>query len=1211
MTSILNLGPEGQVNTYTTDQQRASQMTVLSDGSYVIVWESYGQDDTNPYSGSPYGIYAQRFSAAGVKLGAETLVNHDVVSTQSMPHVTALTGGGYVVVWDTKYGLDGSSFGIDMQAYSNNGVKIGVETRVNTTTANDQIIPSISALADGSFVVCWESKVQDYTDTYGVYLQHFNAAGAPIGGELRANTTVIGNQTEGVIAGLNDNGWVVAWTSEDQDGSGTGIYAQRYSSNGAKSGTEFRVNTTTTYNQSEAAIAVLADGTYIITWSNETVAGTTDIYMQRFNTAPLTFHNYGAETLVNTTTDHTQGNASIAALSDGGYVIAWESYGQDNPADAWTGGVYLQRYDALGHALGNETLVNTTTAASQAEPSVVATSGGGFRISWTSIDQDGSMAGVFHRDYGPAASLAGGQQVIGTFGDDVMDGGTGGDLMWGGYGNDTYTIDNFFDIAFEKANEGTDVVWSSVDHTLEANVENMLLTAAVTGTGNALDNVITGNSGFNTLIGLDGNDTLDGGTGLDNLFGGPGNDTYALDDAGDVASEETIAGTDDGGTDTVRVGFSYTLGAHIENLVLMGAGNVDGTGNELNNTVTGNSGNNNLNGGTGADSLIGGDGNDVYYVDDTTDLVVEAPGGGTDTVISSLAFYQLTANVENLVLAGTGNLQGEGNSLDNVLTGNSGNNALDGDIGADIMDGGAGDDAYTVDNAGDLVVEAAGNGTDFVNSYVTYNMAGADTEFLTLMGTDALNGYGNYLGNHIYGNSGSNTLTGGGGDDFLDGGLGTDTMLGGAGNDVFTVDNAGDIVTEYVGEGLDAVGSLISYSLSNNVENLILVGTGSNLTGTGNALDNFIASYTGGNDTLDGGAGVDILSGGLGNDTYIIDNAGDVVVENAGEGTDTVQTTLNYVLGVNIENLTLTGASNRNGNGNALDNVLIGNTGNNILKGLDGNDTLDGGIGTDSLYGGLGNDTFIVDNAGDVVVESAGQGIDTVRTALSYVLVANVENLTLTGSGSVNGTGNGLDNILIGNSGVNLLNGGTGNDTLDGGAGVDTLTGGLGNDTFIVDNAGDVVAENAGEGTDTVQTTLNYVLGANLENLTLTGALNRNGNGNALDNVLTGNTGNNILKGLDGNDTVNGGAGSDSLYGGLGADTFLFGSGSGSDTVADFSAAQNDMFNVNAYTHGTAFGGGTTITSDGLGNTIINLGGGNIVTVMGASVSNVTAHMVW
>ncbi len=223
------------------------------------------------------------------------------------------------------------------------------------------------------------------------------------------------------------------------------------------------------------------------------------------------------------------------------------------------------------------------------------------------------------------------------------------------------------------------------------------------------------------------------------------------------------------------------------------------------------------------------------------------------------------------------------------------------------------------------------------------------------------------------------------------------------------------------------------------------------------------------NDRLDGAGGADTLVGGAGDDTYIVGNALDVVVENANEGSDFVQSSVTYTLSANVENLILTGTAAIKGTGNENNNTLIGNGAAN---------TLNGGAGADTLVGDAGNDTYIVDNALDIVVENANEGTDTVQASVSYILAANVENLTLTGTDAVNGIGAGLNNVLIGNAAAN---------TLDGGAGADTMAGG-GGDTYIVDNVLDVVAENANEGIDTVQSSVTYALGDNVENLTLTGA---------------------------------------------------------------------------------------------------------------------------
>lgn len=298
-----------------------------------------------------------------------------------------------------------------------------------------------------------------------------------------------------------------------------------------------------------------------------------------------------------------------------------------------------------------------------------------------------------------------------------------------------------------------------------------------------------------------------------------------------------------------------------------------------------------------------------------------------------------------------------------------------------------------------------------------------------------------------------------------------------------------------------------------------------------------------GNDRINGGAGADIMKGGLGDDTYVVDNVGDKVVENAGGGTDTVEASISYVLPNNVERLVLTGLSNLEGKGNSLANTLVGNDGDNLLNGLGGADT---------MIGGKGNDTYVVDNIGDVIIELGAQGTDTVRSAVSYTLSANVENLTLTGTSSSSGTGNALDNTLTGNSGDNMI---------DGGPGADTMVGGKGNDIYVRDNAGDRIVEAAAEGTDLVLSFVNYVLAANVENLTLVGEAAINGTGNSLANVMIGNAAANRIEG---------GAGDDRMTGGGGNDVFVFKTGCGKDIITDFDAGPGDG-DVLELSMGTAF----------------------------------------
>jgi Ca2+-binding RTX toxin-like protein len=305
-----------------------------------------------------------------------------------------------------------------------------------------------------------------------------------------------------------------------------------------------------------------------------------------------------------------------------------------------------------------------------------------------------------------------------------------------------------------------------------------------------------------------------------------------------------------------------------------------------------------------------------------------------------------------------------------------------------------------------------------------------------------------------------------------------------------------------------------------------------------------------GDDTLNGMGGADTMIGGLGTDHFYVDDAGDQVIENAGEGTDWVHTAASYVLGANVENLFLTGTANINGTGNALNNVITGNSGNNVLTGGAGGDTLSGGLGADTMDGGTGDDYFVVDNAGDGVVEQGGGGTDWVQSSISYTLPAFVENLILTGSAQLAGVGNELNNSITGNIAANDLSGGAGNDTLNGGIGDDTMRGGTGNDIFVVDNAGDDVIELSGEGIDTVHAALSYTLAANVEYLQLTGTANINGTGNAGINAISGNSGNNVLDGGAGGDTMYGGDGNDVyIVNELGDQAIEFHAGGGTDHV--------------------------------------------------------------
>jgi len=473
-------------------------------------------------------------------------------------------------------------------------------------------------------------------------------------------------------------------------------------------------------------------------------------------------------------------------------------------------------------------------------------------------------------------------------------------------------------------------------------------------------------------------------------------------------------------------------------------------------------------------------------------------------------------------------------------------------------------------------------GTDFGTETVLLGLDNIPP--MTIEGTDgnddglsALDLAGANSDDFIRGHGGSDLLTGRGGNDWLDGGDGIDTMIGGLGNDIYTVNRAEEAPVELAGEGTDEIRtSLGVYSLGGfpNIENLTGTGAlGQELTGN-NA-----------NNRIDGGLGADTMIGGTGNDTYVVDNVGDVVTENVGEGTDTVLSSISYTLGSTIENLTLTAGAPISGRGNPLANIIIGNDAANLLQGGAGNDTLNGGLGGDRLEGGLGadvmngglgDDVYVVENLLDTVVEGLGQGIDTVKSSVSFTLSANVENLTLFGSAAVDGTGNNLANTIIGNSAANRL---------DGGSGADFMKGGGGDDIYIVDNVGDQAIDVAGGGVDSVTASVSYAISYYIEDLTLMGPAALNGTGNGRDNIITGNSNANELKGANGNDQLLGLNGADSLIGGNGDD--ILNGGAGADTLRGGDGVDRLIGSIGADTL-TGGGGADTYVFDSA------LGAGNV-----------------
>jgi Ca2+-binding RTX toxin-like protein/predicted extracellular nuclease len=508
-----------------------------------------------------------------------------------------------------------------------------------------------------------------------------------------------------------------------------------------------------------------------------------------------------------------------------------------------------------------------------------------------------------------------------------------------------------------------------------------------------------------------------------------------------------------------------------------------------------------------------------------------------------------------------------------TINGFGGNDVIVGLGGDDVMTGGPGDDTFYVDSAGDVVIEAIGEGTDRVATSVTYILAtGTEIEILeaiTLSDTGAMDLQGNEFANRIIGNNGVNILRGQGandvlialdGADYLVGGTGDDAMYGGAGNDTYYVDSAGDTVSEAAGEGTDRVAASASYTLAagSEVESLEAVDFAATnaMNLTGNEFANAIVGNAGAN-ALDGRGGADVMSGGDGDDVYYVDNAGDVVNEETGRGIDRVAAAVSYVLsaGASVETLEainqaastaidLTGSDTANViRGNQGANILNGAGGDDIIDAFAGNDVLIGGAGKDFMYGGTGDDTYYVDSD-DIVTEAVGEGTDRIAASSSFVLnqeqhVEIIEAINSADTTAINLTGSSFANRITGNAGANTLNGAAGDDVLiglegddildGGGFGNDLLIGGLGNDTYRVMDQGNVIIEAAGEGTDRVIASRSYALGAgvDIEFLEASGTFAVNLTGNALSQTITGNSSDNTIIGGGGEDDMSGLGGND------------------------------------------------------------------------------------
>ncbi len=385
------VGLERIVNTSRAGAQAEPSVARLASGGYVVVWEDQSAND-----GSSYGVYGQRYDVNDNAVGAEFRVNTFTTGAQYEPQVAGLTGGGYVVVWRSD-SQDGSGAGVYAQRYAADGNTVGAEFLVNTTVSQNQYQPSIAATTDGGFVVSWYYDYYNagFTELGDVFFQRYNAAGVAQGGETRANPAGLGTNYQyqpSIAWNADGSGFVVVWRDDLGDGVGSGVFGQRFDATGATQGTRFQVNSYTDSTQEQPSVAALKGGGFIVVWESEGQdLSSTGIYAQRYDNAGV---KVGAEFRVNTNISSTQSDPHVTATENGGWVVTWSDNSNPNESSGW--GVFAQQYNAAGQAIDGELRINTHQHSTQYQPAIASMADGGFVVAYSSYlaSGDGNGDGV-------------------------------------------------------------------------------------------------------------------------------------------------------------------------------------------------------------------------------------------------------------------------------------------------------------------------------------------------------------------------------------------------------------------------------------------------------------------------------------------------------------------------------------------------------------------------------------------------------------------------------------------------------------------------------------------------------------------------------------------------------------------------------------------------------------------------------------------------
>ncbi|MCU0527027.1 MAG: hypothetical protein MUF72_19650 [Elainella sp. Prado103] len=653
-------------------------------------------------------------------------VNTYVSGRQENPDIAVDPLGNFVITWQS-FGQDGDGFGVFARSYNASADPLGSEFLVNTITSGDQFTPAVAIDSGGNFVVVWTSEGRGFSgeDVYG---QRFDANTGLIGSEFKINLTTQQDQSNPDVAIDAVGNFVVVYESEFQDnntngrdGDGSGIFLQRFNRAGAIVGREERVNTITDRDQTTPVVAMNGLGEFVVVWNSDRQDGSSSgLFGQRYNSAGIAI---GREFQVNTTTRGRQLNPSVAIDDSGGFVVSWQG---ENGRDDDGYGVYARRYSPNGSPIGGEILVNSTIAGDQIEPAVAIDSAGHFTVIWVAEDGDSSGSGILGQRFDNDGRKSGDEFRVNST----------------QRGDQTQPAIGLTPVADYVA------TWQDRPDR-DRNIRASTTAAKNIIRGDRRDNFLPGTNQGDRILGLQGSDTLRGVSGNDVLEGNQGSDFLEGGNGDDFLS---------GGTNGDQ-----------------------------------------LDGGNGNDTLVGGSGLDTFVLrskQGSTLITDFTPGGDLLGLASGIKRQdvRLSSDGDNTLVIWRGlelatlfgvnaqeitpddfvsisrsGRQITGTSKNDRLTGTGGSDEIDGRGGNDTIDGRAGDDLLFGSEGNDSLT--GGNGND-----------------------------------SLTGGNGNDRLVGGDGDDFLDAGNGEDEVTGGQGKDIFVLNlkTGRTVITDFQ-DGIDAL----------------------------------------------------------------------------------------------------------------------------------------------------------------------------------------------------------------------------------------------------------------------------------------------------------------------------------------------------------------------------------------------------------------------